>query len=73
MGDLLCAQLASYPERGLLMWIMPLHLYANQKSDDDDDDDDDVDDDDDDDDDDHDLLHKLHKTCSFLHAHYTET
>ena len=29
----------SYPERGPLMWIMPLHLHVNQKSDYDDDDD----------------------------------
>ena len=31
--DLLCVQLASYLERGPLMWMMPLHLHANQKSD----------------------------------------
>ena len=31
--DLLCVQLASYLERGLLMWMMPLHLHVNQKSD----------------------------------------
>ena len=30
-------QLASYLERGPLMWMMPLHLYVNQKSDYDDD------------------------------------
>ena len=32
-------QLASYLERGPLMWMMPLHLHVNQKSDYDDDDD----------------------------------
>ena len=31
--DLPCVQLASYLERGPLMWIMPLHLHVNQKSD----------------------------------------
>ena len=31
--DLLCMQLASYLERGPLMWMMPLHLHVNQKSD----------------------------------------
>ena len=31
--DLLCVQLASYLERGPLMWMMPLHLHINQKSD----------------------------------------
>ena len=36
--DLLCVQLAGYLERGLLMWMMPLHLHVNQKSDYDDDD-----------------------------------
>ena len=36
--DLLCEQLASYLERGPLMWMMPLHLHVNQKSDYDDDD-----------------------------------
>ena len=36
--DLLCMQLASYLERGPLMWMMPLHLHVNQKSDYDDDD-----------------------------------
>ena len=35
--DLLCMQLASYLERGPLMWMMPLHLHVNQKSDYDDD------------------------------------
>ena len=30
--DLLCVQLASYLERGPLMWMMPLHLQVNQKS-----------------------------------------
>ena len=33
MGDLLFVQLASYLERGPLMWKMPLHLHVNQKSD----------------------------------------
>ena len=36
--DLLCVQLASYLERGPLMWMMPLHLHVNQKPDYDDDD-----------------------------------
>ena len=32
-GDqVLCVQLASYLERGPLMWMMPLHLHVNQKS-----------------------------------------
>ena len=31
-------QLASYLERGPLMWMMPLHLHVNRKSDYDDDD-----------------------------------
>ena len=31
--DLLCVQLASYLERGPLMWMMPLHLHINQNSD----------------------------------------
>ena len=31
-------QLASYMEGGPLMWMMPLHLHVNQKSDYDDDD-----------------------------------
>ena len=31
--DLLCVQLASYLERGPLMWVMPLHLHVNKKSD----------------------------------------
>ena len=31
--DLLCVQLASYLERGPLMWMMPLHLHVNQKFD----------------------------------------
>ena len=30
--DLLCVQLASYLERGPLMWMMSLHLHVNQKS-----------------------------------------
>ena len=29
---LLCLQLASYLERGPLLWMMPLHLHVNQKS-----------------------------------------
>ena len=37
MLDLLCMQLASYLERGPLMWMMPLDLHVNQKSDYDDD------------------------------------
>ena len=35
--DLLCMQLASYLEGGPLMWMMPLHLNVNQKSNYDDD------------------------------------
>ena len=31
--DLLCVQLAIYLEEGPLMWMMPLHLFVNQKSD----------------------------------------
>ena len=31
--DLLCMQLASYLEGGRLMWMIPLHLHVNQKSD----------------------------------------
>ena len=31
--DLPCVLLASYLEVGLLMWMMPLHLHVNQKSD----------------------------------------
>ena len=31
--DLLCVQLASYLEGGPLMWMIPLHLHVNQKSD----------------------------------------
>ena len=31
--DLLCVQLASSLERGPLVWMMPLHLHVNQKSD----------------------------------------
>ena len=34
----LSVQLASYLERGPLMWMMPSHLHVNQKSDYDDDD-----------------------------------
>ena len=30
--DLLCVQLANYLERGPLIWMMPLHLHVNQKS-----------------------------------------
>ena len=38
-----CVQQASCLEGGLLLWIWPLYLHVNQKSDDDDDDDDDDD------------------------------
>ena len=31
--DLLCVQLVSYLERGRLMWMMPLHLHVDKKSD----------------------------------------
>ena len=31
--DLLFVQLASYLEGGPLMWMMPMHLHGNQKSD----------------------------------------
>ena len=31
--NLLCLQLASYLEGGLLMWMMPLHQHVHQKSD----------------------------------------
>ena len=41
--DLPCLQQASYLEGGPLMWMLPLYLHFNQKSDDDDDDDDDDD------------------------------
>ena len=34
-------QQASYLEGGPLMWMLPLYLHVDQKSDDDDDDDDD--------------------------------
>ena len=37
--DLPCVQQASYLEGGPLLWILPLYLHVNQKSDDDDDDD----------------------------------
>ena len=37
--DLPCVQQASCLEGGLLLWIWPLYLHVNQKSDDDDDDD----------------------------------
>ena len=30
--DLLCVQLTSYPEGGPFMWMTPLHLHVNQKS-----------------------------------------
>ena len=36
--DLPCVQLASYLEGGPLMWMMPLHLHVNKKTDYDDDD-----------------------------------
>ena len=36
-------QQASYLEGGPLMWMLPLYLHVDQKSDDDDDDDDDGD------------------------------
>ena len=39
--DLPCVQQASCLEGGPLLWIWPLYLQVNQKSDDDDDDDDD--------------------------------
>ena len=38
--DLPCMQQASYLEGGPLMWMLPLYLHVNQKSDYDDDDDD---------------------------------
>ena len=38
--DLPCVQQASYLEGGPLMWMLPLYLHVNQKSDYDDDDDD---------------------------------
>ena len=41
--DLPCVQQARYLEGGQLLWILPLYLHVNQKSDDDDDDDDDDD------------------------------
>ena len=41
VGDLPCVQQASYLEGGPLMWMLPLYLHVNQKSDDDDDNDDD--------------------------------
>ena len=31
--SVICMQLASYLEGGPLMWMMPLHLQVNQKSD----------------------------------------
>ena len=43
-------QQSSYLEGGPLMWMLPLYLQVNQKSDEDDEDDDDDDDDDDDND-----------------------
>ena len=42
-GDLPCVQLASYLEGSPLMWMMPLHLHADDDYDDNDDDDDDDD------------------------------
>ena len=36
--DLPCVQQASYLEGGPLMWVLPLYLHVNKKSDDDDDD-----------------------------------
>ena len=38
VSDLPCVQQASYLEGGPLLWILPLYLHVNQKSDDDDDD-----------------------------------
>ena len=38
MWDLPCVQQASYLEGGPLMWMLPLYLHVDQKSDDDDDD-----------------------------------
>ena len=35
--DVPCVQQASYLEGGLLLWILPLYLHVNKKSDDDDD------------------------------------
>ena len=37
MWDLPCVQQASYLEGGPLMWMLPLYLHVDQKSDDDDD------------------------------------
>ena len=42
MWDLPCVQQASYLEGGPLMWMLPLYLHVDKKSDDDDDDDGDV-------------------------------
>ena len=39
VGDLPCMQQASYLEGVPLMWMLPLYLHVNQKSDDADDDD----------------------------------
>ena len=39
MWGLPCMQQASYLEGGPLMWILPLYLHVNKKSEDDDDDD----------------------------------
>ena len=36
-----CVQLACYLDRAPLLWMMPLHLHVNKKSDYDDDDEDD--------------------------------
>ena len=41
MRSAMRAALASYLEGGKLIWMMPLHLHVNQKSNYDDDDDDD--------------------------------
>ena len=38
MWDLPCVQQASYLEGGPLMWMLPLYLHVDQKSEDDDDD-----------------------------------
>ena len=43
--NLPCVQQVSHLEGGPLMWMLPLYLYTNQKSDDDDDDENDDDDD----------------------------
>ena len=38
MWDLPCVQQGSYLEGGPLMWMLPLYLHVDQKSNDDDDD-----------------------------------